>query len=409
MVRTLPRRTVPSLAIPTDDRATLTYKLKIVTPMVGGSAIAGMPTTEIRPTEIMGNLRFWWRAVNVGHFSLEEMIRQEDAIFGSAVHSGNCQIRLDHTNPGKQISDPRDDARLAYALWPLRDANSQVTLGTEFILTLRFKPGLDNVIRPAMEAFIAYGGLGGRTRRGCGSLQLKDFTMEQPGKQKQSHSFLGPTIKPIPLPRSEGSAQIPGMTGLPRCVYILNSVMASPVSAWVESLRVYQEFRQGPGVGRVPTRGSVPGRSYYPEADTIRKITKYPDSHPPTHPVNGFPRADLGLPIVMQFGQRDEPEDVTIQVASEQKSRFASPIITKAVQQDGGFVPMIAFLESPHVWTEKIELKSNEIPPEGEEVYDDKVNLSTNDLLKIEPLHGCPIREAFEKFIKTKGWQQVQS
>ncbi|HET6644216.1 MAG TPA: type III-B CRISPR module RAMP protein Cmr1, partial [Fimbriimonadales bacterium] len=37
--------------------------LELATPMIGGGAVAGAPDEHwpIRPTEIRGHLRFWWR------------------------------------------------------------------------------------------------------------------------------------------------------------------------------------------------------------------------------------------------------------------------------------------------------------------------------------------------------------
>jgi len=403
MARTLPA-SAPNLALRVDDRVTLEYDLTVVTPMVGGSAIAKEATTQIRPTEIMGNLRHWWRATNAGCFDLTELVRQENDLFGSAVHPGNCQISVTTVKPGSVRTDIKNNSSMVYALWPLRNSKddtssrteltNQVTLGTQFKLRLSFKQELEQTILPAivlaMQAFITYGGLGGRTRRGCGSLQLTQLTTQRPGKELRVDNYTQP-IRKIGLPTAPAK-RVNLMTGLPQHVFILGQAMRDAVQAWQKSLDAYQQFRQGTGRGRSP----------YPEADSVRHLVK----HSRTPEVYGFPRADLGLPIVMQFINEPDLADVTIQGANEGQHRFASPIITKALQWDNGFIPMVAVLDAPHAWDKDVELTwKNNVKP----TCRDDIMLTEQDRKTIEPLNGDPIRVAFEKYLKREGWREVET
>ncbi len=99
----------------------------------------------------------------------------------------------------------------------------------------------------------------------------------------------------------------------------------------------YSHFRQGKDFARNAGSGSRPGRSRWPEAETIRQIAKMrnPKHQPfPEHPTPAFPRAALGLPIITHFqnghGERD-PDDSELlpYFGRELQTRMASPLILK--------------------------------------------------------------------------------
>jgi hypothetical protein len=100
----------------------------------------------------------------------------------------------------------------------------------------------------------------------------------------------------------------------------------------------------------------VPGRSRWPEADSIRNIThRHLTNHPLEHPATRFfPRADLGLPIVFHFQHqsRGDPNDTTLQVDGvKDATRMASPIILKALATSATTaLPLALCLNSPHLW-----------------------------------------------------------
>ncbi|MCB0307629.1 MAG: type III-B CRISPR module RAMP protein Cmr1, partial [Calditrichaeota bacterium] len=55
-------------------RSTLTLDLETVTPVLGGSAVAGSPDRieGVRPSSIRGSLRFWWRALQASTDRISE-------------------------------------------------------------------------------------------------------------------------------------------------------------------------------------------------------------------------------------------------------------------------------------------------------------------------------------------------
>jgi len=344
--------------------------------------------------------------VNAHRFeSLDQMAREENDIFGSTVDPGRCQVRVRTTRLGKPDKLARWLHKYAYALWPLSAARQDVTVGVEFDLTLSFWPGMEKALVPAVEAFLLYGGVGGRTRRGCGSLQATRLTVTQPGKQPLTYDYTasgpGSRSESARLPLSLGQPKTALTTGLPECLYTYGEPVPNARDAWAVALGAFQRFRQGEGVGRESRQGSRPGRTRYPEADTIRTMTRtLVSSSPRAGLVTGFPRADLGLPMILHFS-RGGPADTTIQVASQsgKRHRFTSPVITKAIQRSGGFQPMIAVLNAPHVWEQAVQLLSPQIPAAQSLVSTDDIALSAADRSAVGPLGGRQIREALGHYL----------
>jgi CRISPR-associated protein Cmr1 len=181
-----------------------------------------------------------------------------------------------------------------------------------------------------------------------------------------------------------------------------------PIEAWEKALEVYKNFRQGvPHARKEGRERNRPGRSKWPEADSIRRLSgRNSPNHQPTHPVTGFPRADLGLPIVFHFKDEREgdPPDYTLESSYTLGSRFASPIITKAIKASGGYFPAIVLLEAPHAWDVgelKFEKQEKTIPRS-------QVELTLEERQKVPPLGGRPIRQALIEFIKSKGFKEVR-
>ena len=225
-----------------------------------------------------------------------------------------------------------------------------------------------------------FGGIGSRTRRGCGSLERLDAEVLrlQPGKKSQNL-----------------------LTTLPASFFV-GQAERDPQRAWAKAVATYRDFRQGPGFARNEGREhNRPGRSRYPEPDTLRDLTRR-YGHQVIHPVRGFPRADLGLPIIFHFQGQGEPSDQTLQGQETGRQRFASPVITKAASIDGQYVPLVMVLDSPHVWDGPgVELKGQR------EVSRQEMELSEGERRRIPPMNGLPIREAFKQFVRNEGFREV--
>jgi len=177
--------------------------------------------------------------------------------------------------------------------------------------------------------------------------------------------------------------------------------MQDPTAAWKQSVDVYAAFRQMRDPGHPPT----PGRSKWPEPDSIRRIEgRTPYAHQPRHPVQrGFPRADLGLPIVFHFRDRGDPDEHTLQPRRDGATRLASPVITKALAlPGGGYKPLIAVLQAPHAWAfGDLDLSGRGVPRAW-------IELTPEERSRVEPLGGRDPRSAVLEFARAKWNSQVK-
>lgn len=403
MPRTPPTTPLPTLNL--EPPKHWTVSLETITPMFGGSAETRQvdPHHPIRSSSVRGHLRFWWRATAGAAFETEkELYDAESTIWGNTEQHGRVRLEVEITDAGRECEPirhernqkgrmtPRFGENPAYALFPFQGTIDRGETTTppdkarkdiQFTLCLYCPTDLRPQVETALHAWVMFGGIGSRTRRGCGSLAFMRVASEKVAYQKG---------------RSEMLTTLPAN-------YFVGQSQRDAVTAWSKAVAAYRDFRQGVGFarnkGQQPNR---PGRSRYPEPDTLRELTRR-FGHQAIHPVRGFPRADLGLPIIFHFQGQGEPSDQTLQGRQEGKQRFASPVITKAAVIDGQFTPLVMVLGSPHVWQGPgVELKGQG----SVEVTD--INLPREKLNQISPLNGLPIREAFKAFVKSQNFTEVR-
>lgn len=434
------------------------YEIELITPMVGGGATAGKVDLDfpIRPTAIRGQLRHWWRLVR-GQSLGDGMWRREEEIFGSIEFPSPVTVTVKPLTKVEQF-DPADKNKLdpfdpvAYALFASIENGHLVTQeGLRFEISLqtansvelayrrraqnekRSKAGqpvlpssieaIDDDISSALSAWLMFGGIGGRTRRGCGAVHcrsLRDFIPKLPARV-----FVGPAQQ-------------------------------SAVEAWQKALEAYREFRQTPR-GKVhrktiqtrkgPKTIDVPGRSHWPEADSIRSITgcslKPPKGTPPsgvpadedTHdhstPVvpddllPAFPKAVLGLPINFHFADGPnkgnaaanlDPKDVQLYPLLpaangrlEKAERMAAPIITRPLWMDEKWHPAIIILNQRLPERMQVRLEGRNASLTGNLVHDLPLTRVIDAALgKITPMRGkANAIEAFIAFAKSQGFTEV--
>ncbi|WP_197050733.1 type III-B CRISPR module RAMP protein Cmr1 [Deinococcus sp. YIM 77859] len=402
MPRTAPPLPADLPSLPAPD--TLTVHLRTITPMFGGSAEPRHVDERhpVRAASVRGHLRFWWRATaGAGYATPQELHEAESRIWGSAQTPGRVRVTVEVTDAGQHCEPIRHVRRSngkmatdfgaypAYALFPFQgtikhgkteEMPATARENVAFTLHLTCPPELRPEVETALHAWVLFGGIGARTRRGCGSLELVGTEAQFPRHHKKAGKLL---------------TALPGH-------YFIGKPQRNPVQAWAEAVAVYRDFRQGVDFARNKGQQSNrPGRSRYPEPDTLRDLTwRY--GHQVIHPVRGFPRADLGLPIIFHFQGQGEPDDQTLQGSREGRQRFASPVVTKAARIGGEYVPLVLVLDSPHVWDGPgVELRG-----QGE-VKTRQINLSPEELRQIPPLDGRPVREALVQYARTQGFQEV--
>jgi CRISPR-associated protein Cmr1 len=411
-----------------NERETIELELRLITPMFGGGYKAREvdEVQPIRPAAIRGHLRFWWRATAGARYtSVEELYKAERELWGGVSKEenpvvGKVAIRVAILEQGNSkrcaefVWDNQKNRYKAvprflhgwpgYALHPFQgkadkgniaEQPSEGLLDTKFRLIVGVNGSVDiQEIETALVAWILYGGLGARTRRGCGSIAAN-----QPRALDLSWIALTDSA------RRE-------WTTLVGAKYVLGEkVTSDPVEAWREAVELYQRFRQWRGFARAesPSRDHRrPGRSFWPEADSIRRITgQHHNRHAPEHPVEcGFPRANLGLPIVFHFKDDYDPDDATLQRKDEGRTRMASPVITKAIQVgEQQYRPLIMVLNAPDVWKgSDLILKTKD---GSRKITENQINLSESDRRLVKPLKECgnkPIRLALLEYAAQQ-WQ----
>lgn len=401
------------------------YPLKLITPMFGGGFEARKidPLNPIRSAAVRGHLRQWWRMiVGARYRTPSDLYKAEQELWGSAEQPGRVAVRIEVareeldavSSPQRQISGEDDRVPLYARLGIKKDKQVPAAIGLSdlsFTVVLSqspTRPALTDEewmqVQQAVSAWIQFGGVGARTRRGCGSIGLTaDMAL-------------------LDLPHDSGSERHSSpltLLGQHRC-YTHNPTKSAHI-AWRAAVEVMGEFRQGENVGRNSGTGKKLGRSRWPEPNTIRQIVSPQRAwtHSPVPPY-GFPRAEFGLPIVFQFyPDRDkgeiEPKTVILQGPEQGRLRFASPIITKAMQTaQNQYVALIVFLDSPSVSYYEQHGKcltfagEERFLPGKDTVSAAQVEMTTADRTTVKPMSGAKTREAFENFIQTKGFKPHQ-
>lgn len=359
-----PADEVMRLVEPGAGHVEFSVKLKVVTPILGGGFRARTidEVDVIRVPGIRGQLRYWWRALYARKYgSSEELYKAESALWGGVGKevlrsSVNVSVHVE-----RQGDVDRSDVRLypgggnpategAYALFPARAERAGApvaprrTPGTVFVLKLSLPDGDLEAVQKTLGAWILFGGVGGRTRRGLGALEPMDDVAKQ--------------LANLALFRLEASGKSSDVASL-FGARMLGRGSATANSAWLEAIGWLRDFRQGVGTQDNTARESGegkedprrPSQSRWPEADVMRRIYQVVRSHPPRYlGAYCYPRAQFGLPILGQWqtsarkrGERYvEPPNFEIKL--EKAERLASPLIVKPVWVDGKWYALALWL-----------------------------------------------------------------
>lgn len=370
---------------------------KLVTPLFGGGAKTRYAdeVTTIRPSEIKGQLRFWWRALRgwQAGSSVENLLEIEEKIWGGvaeAKEASKVKLRIEILDAGKDINPlERQPGKPPivprYVAFPLQSTGKDKTIysvkqNVSFRLSLVYSADVADEVEAALWAWETFGGIGGRTRRGFGAIVPLDSPERPVVKAKELRDKLGEYVKARRWP--EG---VPHLTP--------DSQMYVFPGSWSKLVERYQQFRQW--------RNGPRGRSKWPEPDEIRRLTKtHSHGHEPRHPVHKFPRGQFGLPIIFHFKDKKngDPDDTTLK--GESLERLASPLGFKPSGENG---PVLVYV-----------LEGNRRLPEpyalvGRGAFEVGVELAPNEARNIEPLMAVgaepdPIK-AFIKWLEQGGKQ----
>lgn len=309
----------------------------------------------VRVPSIRGHLRFWWRATRGAGFSRGGDLRGKEAeIWGSVENPSPVVIDVEINSPGSRYrcANPPDDGgspqfkrnHPSYALFPFQGSRKEGIDPGECISGISFKLHVDypqefsNDVGAALWAWLNFGGIGARTRRGCGALYCKEFA---PPDSETVGGWYSEKLRNYGItPPARSSPK--GWPTLPDKILIRADGNADAMKCWSDVVGLLQEFRQGVGVGRnYGQTKNRPGRSRWPEPESIRGITgkRYHGYQPmPQMPQDAFPRTEFGLPIIFHFPQNGDPgapELYPIRGGAE-KTRMSSPLILRPLRCQNG-------------------------------------------------------------------------
>lgn len=173
MARSVPKCPDPPNQASGPGRVIRKYDIHVVTPIFGGGAQPGVNDPNmVRGSAIRGHLRFWWRASRGACCSLSELRKREGEIWGTTSSPSKVIVRVTNVNP----TNPEP-----WTEYPVRKGDQEAIMG-EFQLTLEWpeQGDIGKEVEAALWAWTNFGGLGSRTRRGCGSLYLASMA---PGRE----------------------------------------------------------------------------------------------------------------------------------------------------------------------------------------------------------------------------------
>jgi CRISPR-associated protein Cmr1 len=394
------------------------FGIELITPMYGGGTVAGVndPEFPIRPSSVRGQLRFWWRATRGAKFeSAAELFKEEEKIWGSTEKPGGTVVRVivPEWKQSRDYIGPKDNnygfqrfGPEGYVLFPASADTSRHNLvkeGLVFKAVISFEGAFEADILCAVWAWTNFGGIGGRTRRGCGALFCKELSPE-----KAVHNSVVGWWK---HKMDDYGLQLDAERAWPTLFQILTgSTQADSLKAWQKSIDPMKNFRQGVGTGR--SKGSRdpkrPGRSFWPEPDTLRRaFGRYNSEHKPDSAMpDGFPRAAFGLPIIFHFAaSRGDPES---ELYPNESMRMSSPLILRPLKaQDGEkAVPAVVYLHGTTLDEKKLKLKNNEKDFGAGYVVNPDFTKYRNSPMQKYSKSGSAV-EAFLAYAKEQGFREV--
>lgn len=349
---------------------TLSVTLETVTPMFGGSATRSSvdPVYPVRAASVRGQLRFWWRATQPRHLSKETMFEREEALFGSDAVPGTVQVSVRLNDPGKTKSATSFFANRSsgpletYFLFPFRQRNDEKDglLDVQFEVTVTFRSDAPERAVPeltrALQAWIAFGGVGARTRRGCGALRAV-------GEQADQFNLDLEALKSwFPQPeqsKAEQEKSAPFTTLHGAQLFLTSAQNARDGSKlWQDLGRFWAQFHKG----HYERSYNPMGGSHWNDHKTLLQ-GQFRDEIALVKPF-------LGLPLnYHSFNRETFGGRIDAATAQNGEARFASPVILKPVALKGGqLAGAVLILNGPApaevtIGTKRLRLKVDRADP----------------------------------------------
>ncbi len=370
---------------------------EVITPLFGGGVTPGEVDKEfpVNGKTIRGQLRFWWRAIAVNRLTqLSDLREAEIKIWGSASGAaggsasevkifvkeirirGNpndtqviaFEVKRHPNKPGKTRIESN---RLipSYGAFPQRPED-KAPIGTKstplwqnlaFTLEITYLAEYANEVHDALWAWETFGGIGARTRRGFGAVELVSLEVKPNAKTPPkllTRQELEERLAAF-IPIAKSSSAVPQV--LDSFSVVGSSFNSDPIVVWNTLIKDLQDFRQKPGFARDGQYGD-PGRSHWPDGDSVRQVL---GTHAPGHALRfsfiKFPRAAFGLPIVFHFKKQDvktgDPKDTVLYPVG--KTRMSSPLILRPIRCREGYYGLAVILKGYITKLRKLTLEGD--------------------------------------------------
>jgi len=346
-----------------DAGETIRLTLRTITPMFGGSAKARETDDKhpIRAASIRGHLRFWWRATaGASARDSRELFQREEEIWGSATVHGRVAVWVNTMKSGSKQphgdiaprADPRNGPLHGVFLFPFQKGNDGSTQpeaygrnGVEFELGVTVPAEYRPEVERAIKAWVTLGGVGSRTRRGCGALQPigtgSISALLPPNERSALHEWLVELAGPVPVGAPEWST----LSG----AGLVYGNECAPLQAWRDLGKFWSRFRKGHFTESHPEYNPLDGGKWR-DHDRLRNY-RGEDRIALAKPL-------LGLPTIYQdFPSRgSKPRSFSGTLESAETSRMASPVLLKPVFfADGRTRPVVVVLRAPQPRTIRID------------------------------------------------------
>ncbi|MEJ5170703.1 MAG: type III-B CRISPR module RAMP protein Cmr1 [Fimbriimonadales bacterium] len=350
-------------------------RLHLLTPMLGGGPEQGKPDLQqpFRAKSIRGQLRWWYRRI-VPVSSYEELWEKESHLFGSAgkdekdSNPGRVRIVVDQSPAPETATKPvnrLDGHRYAWGLFAKEAATNLVLSEHSAVVTLH---GLDDDSLFSLAAWLLFGGLGARTRRGFGSLL---WGVEH-GSLPSYEDVLAKLAPREGLRIAGGNGITVLRSGSFPCQNVQQARKVA-MDAWKKSLDWYEAFRKGnlrPGLHR--NSSGPDSHSRWPEANSVRLAQGRKQTRESEVREVVFPRASLGLPMAVRCAPKPSPHsfhNVELELFDKdlgiEHGRWPSTVITKATFRGDSVEPTVVVLRGGGPKVAQVRDKSGKVRAES--------------------------------------------
>lgn len=457
------------------------FRLRSITPILGGGVESFKPDDVdfVRTPSIRGQLRWWWRSLyhawdESSDSAVADRIFSEEARLWGGVglpgegaderESPGCRSRVGLTvgnvSPGEVVpagvhergddgrpkAFPRWDIgrRLGYALFPLQISREDRrgrhgALPTRSCRTqLKFRldlavAGTNPEVGPdaaeitqvlaSLWAWIFFGGLGARTRRGFGALELTEAPVIEKlvglDEAVWQSLFKAPADNRL-LDWLKDFERVASPRGRAWPIEILTGTMCHSASeAHGEVVDCMRRFRQGRGIGR-DEGSSRPGRSHWPEPNLLRTLAPpgEPFLHKPPPDMAdlveagevGAPRAAFGLPIQVQFKLEDrEDQRANASLLPLEAGRWPSPLLFRPLRSaNGKYWPVVVILPFSPPLQVKLRYGRDDRPGEAPIIVPVARHAGSRDpIAHLLSSHQGNALQAFFTWLKGNGYQRI--